>query len=239
MEKKCEQDRHRLDNISKCRHRHSDEKVVEELLEKIWNLQELDKNRKSCLEKDGNNEELLKELENLIQEKLVVLKDDIIDFTEEGKASARDIVRRHRLAERMLNDLFDINKEKMEAQSCEFEHILSEEVTDSICAFLGHPTTCPHGRPIPPGECCKNSGTVLRPLIVPLSGLMPGEKGRITFIANKDKHCLQRISSLGIVPDSIVQLIQKLPVMVIQVDHTEIALDSSIISDIYVKRVGN
>jgi DtxR family Mn-dependent transcriptional regulator len=41
-----------------------------------------------------------------------------------------------------------------EEQACYFEHILSPAVTDSICAFLGHPRLCPHGRPIPRGACC-------------------------------------------------------------------------------------
>src|SRR5438445_121781 len=42
-----------------------------------------------------------------------------------------------------------------EQQACKFEHILSTEATDKICRFLGHPRTCPHGAPIPPGPCCE------------------------------------------------------------------------------------
>jgi DtxR family Mn-dependent transcriptional regulator len=43
---------------------------------------------------------------------------------------------------------------EIEQQACKFEHILSPEATDKICTFLGHPRTCPHGAPIPPGPCC-------------------------------------------------------------------------------------
>jgi Mn-dependent DtxR family transcriptional regulator len=43
---------------------------------------------------------------------------------------------------------------EIEQQACKFEHILSPGATDKICAFLGHPRTCPHGAPIPPGPCC-------------------------------------------------------------------------------------
>jgi Mn-dependent DtxR family transcriptional regulator len=39
-------------------------------------------------------------------------------------------------------------------EACKFEHILSPEATERICTFLGHPRTCPHGSPIPAGECC-------------------------------------------------------------------------------------
>jgi DtxR family Mn-dependent transcriptional regulator len=46
---------------------------------------------------------------------------------------------------------------EIEQQACKFEHILSPEATDKICTFLGHPRTCPHGAPIPPGPCCGTS----------------------------------------------------------------------------------
>jgi Mn-dependent DtxR family transcriptional regulator len=45
---------------------------------------------------------------------------------------------------------------EIEQQACKFEHILSPEATDKICTFLGHPKTCPHGAPIPPGKCCRD-----------------------------------------------------------------------------------
>jgi Mn-dependent DtxR family transcriptional regulator len=46
------------------------------------------------------------------------------------------------------------SESEIEQQACKFEHILSPEATDKICTFLGHPRTCPHGAPIPPGPCC-------------------------------------------------------------------------------------
>jgi DtxR family Mn-dependent transcriptional regulator len=68
---------------------------------------------------------------------------------------ARIVIRRHRLAERLFIDVLSIRDEhEVEESACKFEHILSPEVTDSMCALLGHPTECPHGSPIPPGECC-------------------------------------------------------------------------------------
>ena len=41
-------------------------------------------------------------------------------------------------------------------QACKFEHIISPELDERICSFLGHPKTCPHGNPIPPGDCCNH-----------------------------------------------------------------------------------
>ena len=79
----------------------------------------------------------------------------IVEFTPRGRQRAADIIRRHRLAERLFTDSLALDSEsEIEQQACKFEHILSAEATDKICAFLGHPRTCPHGAPIPPGPCC-------------------------------------------------------------------------------------
>ena len=79
----------------------------------------------------------------------------IVDFTARGRAKAADIIRRHRLAERLFTQTLDIQDEaEIEQQACKFEHILSPEATDKICTFLGHPEKCPHGAPIPAGPCC-------------------------------------------------------------------------------------
>jgi putative ABC transport system ATP-binding protein len=79
----------------------------------------------------------------------------IIELTPRGRERASSIIRRHRLAERLFTDSLAMDSEtEIEQQACKFEHILSPEATDKICAFLGHPRTCPHGAPIPPGPCC-------------------------------------------------------------------------------------
>jgi putative ABC transport system ATP-binding protein len=83
----------------------------------------------------------------------------VVEFTEKGRRRAADVIRRHRLAERLFTETLRIdNESEIEQQACKFEHILSPEATEKICAFLGHPRTCPHGSPIPAGECCGASG---------------------------------------------------------------------------------
>jgi putative ABC transport system ATP-binding protein len=87
--------------------------------------------------------------------------DRMIYFTEKGRKRAEDVIRRHRLAERLFTQTFQVADEKEVAeQACKFEHILSPEATDRICTFLGHPRTCPHGSPIPAGPCCMASRTL-------------------------------------------------------------------------------
>ena len=87
----------------------------------------------------------------------------IVELTPRGQKRAADIIRRHRLAERLFTDSLAMDSEtEIEQQACKFEHILSAEATDKICAFLGHPKTCPHGSPIPPGPCCGRSAETMR-----------------------------------------------------------------------------
>ena len=82
----------------------------------------------------------------------------IVELTPRGRERAGSIIRRHRLAERLFTDSLAMDSEsEIEQQACKFEHILSPEATDKICTFLGHPRTCPHGAPIPPGQCCGKS----------------------------------------------------------------------------------
>jgi putative ABC transport system ATP-binding protein len=78
-----------------------------------------------------------------------------VHLTEAGSRRARDVVRRHRLAERLFTDTFAIEDSEAQAQACRFEHIITPELDQRICSFLGHPKTCPHGNPIPPGSCCE------------------------------------------------------------------------------------
>jgi len=86
--------------------------------------------------------------------KLVEMRDTDVHLTDTGSRRARDVVRRHRLAERLFKDTFAIDDSEAHTQACKFEHIISPELDQRICTFLGHPKTCPHGNPIPPGDCC-------------------------------------------------------------------------------------
>ncbi len=88
--------------------------------------------------------------------KLVEVREGEVRLTERGAGRARDVIRRHRLAERLFTDTFAIGDPEAHSQACKFEHIISPELDQKICTFLGHPKTCPHGNPIPRGACCTN-----------------------------------------------------------------------------------
>jgi putative ABC transport system ATP-binding protein len=87
---------------------------------------------------------------------LIGRNDSHITLTERGRKRACDLVRRRRLAERLFMDTFSIDDAEADNHACKFEHIISPELDEKICTFLGHPRTCPHGHPIPPGPCCQS-----------------------------------------------------------------------------------
>jgi DtxR family Mn-dependent transcriptional regulator len=123
----------------------------------------------------------------------------------------------------------------MENSACQIEHILSEPVVESVCTFLGHPPVCPHGRPIPRGECCNRIRTEIRPLVVRLTEASLGATVRIMFITPRSKRRLEKLSSLGIVPGSRVRLLQRNPSFVLEIGQTTVAVDRDITDEIYVK----
>jgi DtxR family transcriptional regulator, Mn-dependent transcriptional regulator len=158
-----------------------------------------------------------------------------VTLTPAGEARAGAVVRRHRLTERLFHDLLAAAEETAEAQACEFEHILSPEATESVCTLLGHPPTCPHGKPIPPGPCCGTFQRTLRPLVTGLPTFPVGATGRIVFIAPKFHDRMDRLAALGVIPGSTIRLHQRAPSFVIEVGETTIALDPEIASEVYVK----
>ncbi|HEX4544730.1 MAG TPA: ATP-binding cassette domain-containing protein [Candidatus Acidoferrum sp.] len=142
----------------------TDEEIrFDHLLEQIWTCGEEGKPAQvGCLHASGpagklsvvTEEPAARVLSRMSDLHLVALNHGEVQLTPVGSQRARDIVRRHRLAERLFKDTFSIEDSEAQTQACKFEHIISPELDQRICTFLGHPKTCPHGNPIPPGDCC-------------------------------------------------------------------------------------
>jgi DtxR family transcriptional regulator, Mn-dependent transcriptional regulator len=214
-----------------------EQEKMDEALELIWGLEESgnsDTAGFSGVWEDKTPETVIKTLKT---RGLITLTGDRIAFTEKGSAQAKELVRRHRLAERLFTDVFDLSNSAAEADACRVEHILSAELTDSVCAFLGHPPLCPHGKPIPRGECCRKYSSDIKPLVVRLTDFEAGKSGRIVFITPSDVSRIGRLSSIGIIAGAVVRLLQKSPSVVLQIDETTIAIDSDLAKEIFVKKV--
>jgi DtxR family transcriptional regulator, Mn-dependent transcriptional regulator len=213
-----------------------EEDRIDEILELIWRLREEGVSDLDRLLETTQDIEARFILRLMIKEGLFQVEGNRMVLKERGEEKAREIIRRHRLTERLLSEIFEMSEEVVEEEACKFEHILSPGVTESVCTFLGHPPTCIHGKPIPRGECCAKFNKEMKPLVAPLEELGLGEEGRIVFIAPKSHQRLDRLSTLGIVPGSIVRMHQKNPSHVLQIGETFLALDRDIVKDIYVKK---
>ena len=78
-----------------------------------------------------------------------LLDDRSLRLTDKGRAVATSIVRRHRLAERLLVDVIGLEWEKVHKEADRWEHAISADVEEKLVLLLGDPATCPHGNPIP------------------------------------------------------------------------------------------
>lgn len=208
----------------------------DEILELLWTLREEGKNSRADLLRTTEEESPEALLEELRSSGAIEVSGEEIRMTPAGERRARGIIRRHRLAEVLLHNLFEIESQQLESSACQFEHILSEAVTESVCTFLGHPPQCPHGQPIPRGDCCDRIRMDIRPLVTRLSDASLGTQVRIVFITPKSKKRLEKLSALGIVPGSNVRLMQRNPSHVLQIGQTTVAVDKDITDEIFVKQ---
>ncbi len=164
---------------------------AEEILESLW-ITTVEGDEVGCLLsaldlQDGTQD---KGLAELIAQAYVELKKDRLYLRKEGRPEAEMTVRRHRLAERLMMDILDIQGDEGNEQACAFEHLLHQGVDTKICTLLNHPTTCPHGKPIPPGTCCEEARQQGSQGVVPLTELKSGEAGEIAYLAASDgKRC--------------------------------------------------
>ena len=173
--------------------------------------------------------------------KLGFIRKDIghIHLLDKGKPYALAAIRRHRLAERLMTDVLYIKKQDVNEVSCKFEHLLHKGLEDNVCAILGHPKVCPHGKPIPAGKCCqqKNKNEISK-MISPLSELKEKGKGIIAYLHTKDSSQMQKLMSMGVLPGMPISLFQKFPSYAFILGQSQFAVDKGLAAAIYVRISG-
>lgn len=157
-------------------------------------------------------------------------------LTEKGHDLARGCVRRHRLAERLLADVLLVKKSVLHETGCGFEHFLHEGIEDNICTLLGHPRTCPHGRPIPDGDCCRKAHSQTGKLILPLTEVASGQKAVIAYLHTENRDRLQKLLAIGALPQTRVTVLQRKPTVVLEIGKSQFAIDEELASHVHVRR---
>ncbi len=210
------------------------DREVEEVLEALWTCSEKKDHHIEALKKCCHvavDQELLSALE---KRDLITYEGEMILLTREGKDRAAQVMRRHRLAERLFVDVLNIPLQQAEEGACEFEHILAPQVVDSICTLLGHPRECPHGASIPAGKCCLEAKDVVDNVVIPLIRLEAGKTARIAYVSTPSHPRLHKLLSFGLTPGVAIKVHQKSPSYVISCEQTELALEEDVARDIYV-----
>ena len=207
----------------------------DEYLEQLWYMKEEGKDSIDALKSALNTDYDADITNELLSEDLLELSEDnnTVALTKNGEDYARRLIRAHRLAERLLHNVLGGD---YESGACEFEHTVTPELVDSICILLGHPRACPHGRPIPEGQCCRRSSRTAQSSVIPLVELAVGQSARVAYINCKSDQQLHKIDSLCIRPGAVVTLHQRYPAYVIECEGSNIAMDEEIVSNICVWR---
>ncbi len=208
----------------------------DELLEAVWTAEERSNSSRKAVEALCHTPVDDQALDRLRAGALVSLEGGRVTLTDKGREKARLVIRRHRLAERLLNDVLNIKMEDAESTACQFEHILAPGVTESICTLLGHPRECPHGSPIPEGLCCQEARRQVASLVAPLTEMKVGETARVAYISTTHHPRLHKLISLGVAPGARIRCHQKYPSYIIQRENTEVALEEEVAGEIYVWR---
>ena len=126
--------------------------AFEEYCEAIWELKEddVDVIQARVAERLHVSRPAVSEMIKRMQgEGFVSLDGTTINLTADGKRLAEQVVRRHRLAERLLTDILGLSWADAHIEAGKWEHVISEPVERAINRLLDNPTTCPHGNPIP------------------------------------------------------------------------------------------
>jgi DtxR family Mn-dependent transcriptional regulator len=157
-----------------------------------------------------------------------------VKLTQKGRKLALNVLRRHRLAERLLTDILHLDWSEVHDTACKLEHAITPNIIKPLEKTLGHPKTCPHGNPIP-----TNSGGIREEKSELLTDLKPGEGGIITKITEEKHDMLHYLASLGLMPGTSIKIEEKAPFngpIILKARGASYALGHDIASVIWIKK---
>lgn len=172
--------------------------ATEEYLETIWELEEsgVPAMRARIVERLGVSAPAVSETVARLEREgyLTLDKDRVMHLTTSGRAYARSMVRRHRLAERLLVDVLKVPWHQVHEEACRLEHAISESLEQHLVTLLGDPGCCPHGNPIP--------GSLNEPGDLPLIKLPDVKVGTDVVLTRIDEVLEVRIDGLMLLEEN-------------------------------------
>jgi DtxR family Mn-dependent transcriptional regulator len=158
-----------------------------------------------------------------------------ITLTEQGQDVAQTVLRKHRLAERLLVDVIGLPWHLVHDEAGRWEHVMSDEVMARLTQILGDPATCPHGNPIPgsanrPGDSASQ---------VPLADIEPGQKVRFERLGEEvelDGATLLYLDEAGFIPGTAATVTNKGPdgTLLLDAEGTTLVLGADLCQRLYV-----
>lgn len=216
---------------------------AEEILETMWISQE-EKNQPhvevdyiKIVEQETHFDELVKYIDELVEKGLVDKEETRLTLTPTGRVEGKDMVRRHRLSERLFEDVLQIKGEMMNEAACKMEHILHKGIDENICTLLGHPQICPHGKKIPIGRCCEENRKSLSKLVASLEETPLNKPAKIAYLQTEDPQKLQKLMSMGVLPGKEIRVLNHYPSYVFEVGHSQYAVDQEMARSILLRLV--
>ncbi len=175
---------------------------------------------------------------------LRVAGDRHLQLTEKGRDLAVSVMRKHRLAERLLVDVIGLDWENVHAEACRWEHVMSEEVERRLVEVLNNPTTSPYGNPIPGlAELGLDRAAVSDEKLVRLTEIPSGQPTavvvrRLAEYVQSDPDVIARLREAGVVPDARVT-VETRPgsVMITVTGHSTFELSDEMAHAVQVKQV--
>jgi DtxR family Mn-dependent transcriptional regulator len=176
---------------------------------------------------------------------LTVEGDRHLELTEDGHRLATRVMRKHRLAERLLTDVIGLDWELVHAEACRWEHVMSETVERRLIELLGHPTESPYGNPIPGldelGEVA--DGEDFMADVEPLSEVA-GRDGevrvmirRISEEIQKDESVMAALRRVGALPDKVITVARGAEGVLIGSGGETAEVDADLATHLFVRRL--
>ena len=129
-----------------------------------------------------------------------------IRLTRKGLEIAVGVVRRNRLAERLLTDVLGMPWDEVYAEACILEHAITPRVEERLIAALGNPQTCPHGHPIPPADLTEPVRTG-----IPLAQVETGKSVTVAGVTEQMPEILRYLAQVGVRPGVALCVVEKAP----------------------------